>query len=327
MSKKLLVGILIIGLVASLAVGAIYAYRGSGRGRFNEQGFMGNNGEQELLGKGMGAGPEDGSNRLNLTDEQKEKIKEIMENLRENEKSIFEKIKSEREEERGVLDATPLDQNRLSSLVDENITYINEILDLREDAYVEIEKVLTAEQRQKYISSLAFLTGRFVRGKGRPEEGVERTIRDWLFLAKKLNLTDEQKEILKNLIEETRQKAVKRGIEMKVRGLSKKLDLTDEQKESLKNIIKDELQSEREIFKELMEITKSEREIISKESFVETALRSSISQVKGKLNEILSLRKDMYLDIVNLLTDEQRTKMPTSIFFLSPGFVHPGPKR
>ena len=86
-------------------------------------------------------------------------------------------------------------------------------------------------------------------------------------------------------------------------------------------MIKTEAENEREILKELKENAKNEKDIVSKDPLDEAALRNSISNVKAKLNEVLSLRKDMYINIVRLLTPEQRKKLPTSIFFLSPGVV------
>ncbi|RLD14865.1 MAG: hypothetical protein DRI28_02385 [Caldiserica bacterium] len=297
MSRKLLIGLIILGLVISLGIGGIYAY--------NEMG-------KNSLDKG-----------LNLTDEQKEEIKGIMEDLRDKVKPVLEKIKTARDEERAVLDAETLDESKLENLINKNIGYINEIMGLREDAFVEIEKVLTPEQREKYLSSLGFLTGRYIRKreKNPAEERLRNRIRDWLLLAKKLNLTEEQKETLNELIREERVKFVKYEIRKKTGFLIKKLELTDEQKDSFIEMIKTEAENERGILKELKENAKNEKEIVSKDPLDETALRNSISTVRAKLNEVLSLRKDMYLNIVHLLTPEQRKNLPTSIFFLSPGMV------
>ena len=300
MSRKLLTGLIILGLVISLGIGGIYAYNEMGK---NPQ------------GKG-----------LNLTDEQKEQkeeIKGIMEDLRDKVKPVLDEIKTVGDEERAVLDAETLDEAGLENLIDKNISYINEILDLRGDAFVEIEKVLTPEQREKYLTSFDFLTGRYMRKKEKnpAEERLINRIKDWLFLAKKLNLTDEQKEILNELIREEKAKFAKFGMKKKIESLIKKLELTDEQKDSFIGIIKTEAENEKETLKELKENAKNEKEIVSKDPLDETALRNSISTVKAKLNEVLSLRKDMYLNIVHLLTPEQRKNLPTSIFFLSPGMI------
>ena len=297
MSRKLLTGLIILGLVISLGIGGIYAY--------NEM-------DKNPQGKG-----------LNLTDEQKEEIKGIMEDLRDKVKPVLDEIKTIRDEERAVLDAETLDEAGLENLIDKNISYINEIMGLREDAFVEIEKVLTPEQREKYLTSLGFLTGRYIRKreKNPAEEKLRNRIKDWLILAKKLNLTDEQKETLNKLIREEKAKFVKFGMKKRIGSLIKKLELTEEQKDSFIEIIKTEAENEREILKELKENAKNEKEIVSKDPLDEVALRNSISNVKTKLNEVLSLRKDMYINIVHLLTPEQRKKLPTSIFFLSPGVV------
>jgi len=292
MSRKLLTGLIILGLVISLGIGGIYAY--------NEM-------DKNPQGKG-----------LNLTDEQKEEIKGIMEDLRDKVKPVLDEIKTVRDEERAVLDAETLDEAGLENLIDKNISYINEIMGLREDAFVEIEKVLTPEQREKHLTSLGFLTGRYIRNRNPYEERLRNRIRDWLFLAKKLNLTDEQKETLKELIKKEKAKF---GMKRKIGSLIKRLELTEEQKDSFIEMIKTEAENEREILKELKENAKNEKEIVSKDPLDEAALRNSISNVKTKLNEVLSLRKDMYINIVHLLTPEQRKKLPTSIFFLSPGVV------
>ncbi len=292
MSRKLLTGLIILGLVISLGIGGIYAY--------NEM-------DKNPQGKG-----------LNLTDEQKEEIKGIMEDLRDKVKPVLDEIKTVRDEERAVLDAETLDEAGLENLIDKNISYINEIMGLREDAFVEIEKVLTPEQREKYLTSLGFLTGRYIRNRNPYEERLRNRIRDWLFLAKKLNLTDEQKETLKELIKKEKAKF---GMKRKIGSLIKRLELTEEQKDSFIEMIKTEAENEREILKELKENAKNEKDIVSKDPLDEAALRNSISNVKAKLNEVLSLRKDMYISIVHLLTPEQRKKLPTSIFFLSPGVV------
>ncbi len=292
MSRKLLTGLIILGLVISLGIGGIYAY--------NEM-------DKNPQGKG-----------LNLTDEQKEEIKGIMEDLRDKVKLVLDEIKTVRDEERAVLDAETLDEAGLENLIDKNISYINEIMGLREDAFVEIEKVLTPEQREKYLTSLGFLTGRYIRNRNPYEERLRNRIRDWLFLAKKLNLTDEQKETLKELIKKEKAKF---GMKRKIGSLIKRLELTEEQKDSFIEMIKTEAENEKEILKELKENAKNEKEIVSKDPLDEVALRNSISNVKAKLNEVLSLRKDMYINIAHLLTPEQRKKLPTSIFFLSPGVV------
>ena len=292
MSRKLLTGLIILGLVISLGIGGIYAY--------NEM-------DKNPQGKG-----------LNLTDEQKEEIKGIMEDLRDKVKPVLDEIKTVRDEERAVLDAETLDEAGLENLIDKNISYINEIMGLREDAFVEIEKVLTPEQREKYLTSLGFLTGRYIRNRNPYEERLRNRIRDWLFLAKKLNLTDEQKETLKELIKKEKAKF---GMKKRIGSLIKRLELTEEQKDSFIEMIKTEAENEREILKELKENAKNEKEIVSKDPLDEVALRNSISNVKAKLNEVLSLRKDMSISIVHLLTPEQRKKLPASIFFLSPGVV------
>ncbi|MBC7194272.1 MAG: hypothetical protein H5U37_01235 [Caldisericia bacterium] len=299
MSKKILITILIISILGLLTIGGVYA------GNFIK------NRDKNL--------PPFYFKRLNLSDEQKEKIKEIFNNLKDESDKIFEEIKNLTEKEKDIISNDVLNENELNVVVESQIKNILDLLKLKENGYLKILEILNDEQRKIFPTFIEFARAKpFIFNLDFVKEKVNEfnmRIRNYLRLGKKLNLSEEQKNKLKELIQEENKNKMKFIHSAEFRFLVRKLNLSDEQVEKLRKLFEEERDKEKEIFEKIKDNNYKQREILKSESFNEEKLKNLIDEYILYESEILSLRKNLYFNYLKILNLEQRKKSPTSIFF------------
>ncbi len=299
MSKKILITILIISILGLLTIGGVYA------------GNLIKNRDKNI--------PPFYFKRLNLSDEQKEKIKEILKSLKDESEKIIEKIRNLNEREKDIISNYFLDEDELNVVVESQIKNVLDLSKLKENAYLKILKILNDEQRKIFHTFIEFSkTKPFIFNLDFVKEKVNEfnnRIRNYLRLGKKLNLTDEQKNRLKELIQEENKNKMKFIHSAEFRFLVRRLNLSNEQIEKLKKLFEEEKDKEEENFEKIKENNHKQREILKSESFNEEKLKNLIDEYILYESEILSLRKNLYFNYLKILNLEQRKKSPTSIFF------------
>lgn len=302
MNKKVLTILLVAVLIGLLSVGGVYA--GNLIKNFGSDG----NGNLLFIFK-----------KLNLTDEQKTKIEEILKDLKAKSGPIFEDIKKKNSEEKEILSKEVLDEDSLNLLVESQIKNIVNLSYLKKDAYLKIVDILDNEQRKIFPTFTLFLKSKpFILNNEKVEEFISRSndkIKDLLVIGKRLNLTDEQKEILKDMIKEENSRKVKFLNQFEFRFLVKKLDLTEEETSKLKDLFINEKQKEKEIHEKIKDNNSKQREILKSDNYNRETLSSYIDEYITLESEILNLRKNLYFDYLKILTFEQREKSPISLFF------------
>lgn len=257
--------------------------------------------------------------RLNLTDEQKEEIKKILDELKEKAKPILNNIKDLTLKEKEIISKEVLDETNLNLVVESQIKNLVDLFYLKKDAYLKIVEVLNDEQRKIFPTFILFSkTKPFILGNDKINdffEKINNRIKDLIIIGKRLNLTDEQKEILNEMIKEENSKKFKFLHQIDLRFLIKRLNLTEEQVNQVKDLFNMEKEKEKEFLSKIRDNNSKQREILKSDSFNIETLSSYIDEYIVLENEILNLRKDLYFNFLKILTPEQRQKSVTSIFF------------
>lgn len=299
MSKKILITILIILLSGLIVLSGVYANN-----------FFKNS--QEKF-------PPFNFKKLNLTDEQKEKIEKILKEFKDKSEEILKKVKENIEKEKVLLSKEVLNEKDLDFLVESQIKNLIDLSDLRKDAYLNIISILNKEQIKIFPTFVEFS---IIKTKGfMPDfikeklENFNQKIKDYIKVGRRLNLSEEQRKNLKELIKEENSKKLKLMYYFELQFLKKRLNLTDEQTEKIKNLFKDEKEKERVFLEKIKENNQKQKETLKSENFNKKSLTTLINEYILLEREVLSLRKSLYLDFVKILTSDQRKNSPTSIFF------------
>lgn len=300
MNKKLLTILIMIILIGLISISGVYAsnliknFRSDGDGNI----FF---------------------KRLKLTDEQKSKIEEILKELKDKSQTYLNNIKENIEKEKEILSKEFLDENSLNLIVESQIKNLIDLSYLKKDAYLKIVDILDNEQRKIFPTfSLFFRTKPFIFQNEKVNEIVDKfnkRVKDLYKLGKKLNLTDEQKDILKDMIKDEKNKLNKFIHNSEIIFLTKKLDLTDEQVSKLKELFKNEKDKEKEVLEKIKDNNKKQREVLNSENYDKQAISNLIDEYITFDSQILNLRKELYFEFLKILSLEQRQKSPTSIFF------------
>lgn len=299
MKKKALTVLLVVTLIGLISIGGVYA------------------------GNLIKNSVKDGSflyfKKLNLTDEQKSKIEEILKELKEKSEGVLDEIKKNSESEKEIISKEVLNQENLNLVVESQIKNIIQLSYLKKDAYLNIVDILNKEQRKIFPTFTFFLkTKPLFFNNEKISDFIEKSndrIRDLIRIGKRLNLTDEQNEILKEMIKEENVRKLKLLHQVEFRFLVKKLDLTDEQVSKIKEILLDEKEKEKEFYEKIKDNNSKQREILNSDNYDKENLSKTIDEYITLESEILNLRKNLYYDFLKILTVEQRDKSPTSIFF------------
>lgn len=299
MSKKILITILIILLSGLIVIGGVYA---------------GN-----LLKGSQKWYPPFNFKKLNLSNEQKEKIEEILKELRGKSEEILKKIKENSEKEKVLLSKEVLNEKELDFLVESQIKNLIDLSNLKKDAYLNIISILNKEQRKIFPTFIEFS---IIKSKGFMPDFIEeklknfnQRIRNYIKVGRKLNLSEEQRKNLKELIKEENSKKLKLMYTLELQFLKKRLNLTDQQIEKVKELFKNERENEKTLLEKIKENNQKQKEILKSENFNKETLTNLINEYILLEREVLSLRKSLYLEFVKILTPEQRKNSPTSIFF------------
>ncbi len=297
--KKVLIVLLLISLIGLITVGGVYA------GNFIKSSFK--------------DGPFFYLRKLNLTDEQKTKIDEILKELKNKSEKVLDEIKKNNEKEKEIISKEVLDVNGLNLIVESQIKNIVDLLYLKKDAYLKIVDVLNNEQRKIFPTFTFFLkTKPFIFKNEKISEFMEKSderVRNLIRIGRRLNLNDEQKEILKEMIKNEYKRKFEFLHKIELRFLIKKLDLTDEQILKLNELLKDEREKKKEYLEKIKDNNSKQREILNKDSYYKENLSKTIDEYLTLESGILSLRKNLYYEYLKILTPEQRKKSPTSLFF------------
>jgi len=302
MNKKVLTILVVVILIGLLSIGGVYA------GNLIKSFGSGGNGNILFIFK-----------KLNLTDEQKAKIEEILKELKDKSEPILNNIKELITKEKDILSKETLDEVNLNLVVESQIKNLVELSFLKKDAYLKIVDILNNEQKKIFPTFTLFLrTKPFIFGNKKIDQFIDKTndrIRDLIRIGKRLNLTDEQKEIMKEMIKEENDKKIKLLRQIDLRFLIKKLDLTDDQVKQLKDIFVNEKEKEKDILTKIKDNNTKQREILNSDSFNKDTLSTYIDEYITLESEILNLRKTLYFDFLKILTPEQRQQSVTSMFF------------
>ncbi len=301
MNKKVLTILVLVILIGLLSIGGVYA--GNLIKSFSSDG----NGNILFFKK------------LNLSDEQKAKIEEILKELKDKSEPILNNIKELTTKEKDVLSKETLDEVNLNLVVESQIKNLVDLSYLKKDAYLKIVDILNNEQKKIFSTFTLFLrTKPFIFGNEKIDQFIDKTnnrIRDLIRIGKRLNLTDEQKEIMKEMIKEENGKKIKLLRQIDLRFLIKKLDLTDDQVKQLKDMFVNEKEKEKDILTKIKDNNTKQREILNSDSFNKDTLSNYINEYITLESEILNLRKNLYFAFLKILTPEQRKNSVTSIFF------------
>ncbi len=107
-------------------------------------------GQHEHMGKKM----QEIYVQLKLTDDQKKQLEANKQKQREQMKSVFEQMKTQREALHQELMKTDLDMNKINSIQTQIKTLQSQMIDNRLNSILEVRKILTPEQFKKFISSM-----------------------------------------------------------------------------------------------------------------------------------------------------------------------------
>ncbi|MCX8094669.1 MAG: Spy/CpxP family protein refolding chaperone [Caldisericia bacterium] len=225
--------------------------------------------------------------KLNLTQEQKEKIAKILKDLREKSQEILYKIKETNNKEKELISKENYNENELNLIVESQIKNVIDIFNLNKDGYLEILSILKNEQRKIFLTFNEFIR-------------TEKNILKLNFIDKKID--DISKKI-----------KIVHYFELKF--LSKKLNLTDEQFKKLKELFEKQKEKEKDLFVKIRENNKKQREILKSDNLNKEALSNLINESILLEREFLTLRKNLYFEFLKILNPEQRKNSPTSIFF------------
>lgn len=301
MSKKFLITILIILLSGLIVLTGVYA------GNFLKN-------SQEKF-------PPLNFKKLNLTDEQKEKIEKILKEILDKREEILKKIKENSQKEKVLLLKEVLNEKELNFLVESQIKNLVDLSNLKKDAYLNIISILNKEQIKIFptftefpiIKSKGFMLN-FIKEK---LENFNQKIRNYIKVGRRLNLSEKPREKnLKEMIEEENSKKLKLMYYIDLQFLKRRLNLTDQQIEKVKELFKNEKEKERVILEKIKENNQKQKEALKTENFNKETLTNLIKEYILLEREVLSLRKALYLEFLKILTFEQRKNSPTSIFFL-----------
>lgn len=299
MSKKILITILIILLSGLIVLTGVYA------GNFLKN-------SQEKF-------PPFNFKKLNLTDEQKEKIEKILKELRDKSEEILKKIKENSEKEKVLLSKEVLNEKELNSLVESQIKNLIDLSNLKKDAYLNIISILNKEQRKIFPTFIEFS---IIKSKGFMPDFIEeklenfnQRIRSYIKVGRRLNLSEEQRKNLKEMIKEENSKKLKLMYYLELQFLKKRLNLTDQQIEKVKELFKNEKEKEKVILEKIKENNQKQKETLKTENFNKETLTNLINEYILLEREVLSLRKTLYLEFLKILTPDQRKNSPTSVFF------------
>lgn len=302
MNKKTLTILVLVILIGLLSIGGVYA--GSFVKNFGGQ----RDGNIFLFLK-----------KLNLTEEQKTEIEEILKGLKEESKLIFDEIKELSKKEEDIISKEVIDEPNLNLAVESQIKNLIELSNLKKDAYLKIVDILDYNQRKIFPTFTLFLRGMpFLFENEKVDDFMNKInsrIRDLIKIGKRLNLTEEQKEILREMIKEENNKKLKFLHQLEMRFLIKKLDLTEDQIDKIGHLFNDEKEKEKDIFIKIRDNNSKQREILNSEKFDRNILSNYIDEYITFESEILNLRKNLYYEFLKILTLEQRQKSPTSLFF------------
>lgn len=264
MSKKLLISISIILITGLIVLNGVYA-KNLFKGK--ERDFP------PLL------------RRLNLTEEQKLKIENILKNLKDKSEDLIKVINENCEKEKELISKEIIDEKELDYLVESQIKNLIDLTYLRKDAYLDIISILNNNQRKIFPTFLEFS-----------------------FIIKPNTL---RPDFNGNYIDKLKLKYL-----LELKFLKKRLNLNNEQFEKLKEIFKNEKEKEKFYLERIKENNRQQRETLKSENFDKEKLSNLINEYIIFEREIYSLRKNLYFEYLKILTFEQRKNSPTSIFFL-----------
>lgn len=302
MNKKTLTILVLVIMIGLLSIGGVYA--GSFVKSFRED--------------------RDGNiffwlKKLNLNEEQKTKIEEILKDLKEESKLIFEEIKELSTKEKDIISKEVIDEVNLNLVVESQIKNLIKLSYLKKDVYLKIVDILDNNQRKIFPTFTLFLRSRpFLFENEKVDDFMDKInsrIRDLIEIGKRLNLTEEQEEILREMIKEENNKKLKFLHQLEMRFLIKKLDLTEDQIDKINHLFADEKEKEKDIFIKIRDNNSKQREILNSEKFDRNILSNYIDEYITFESEILNLRKNLYYEFLKILTLEQRQKSPISLFF------------
>ncbi|MGQ9845306.1 MAG: Spy/CpxP family protein refolding chaperone [Caldisericia bacterium] len=302
MNKKTLTILVLVILIGLISIGGVYA--GSFVKRFSDD--------------------RDGNiffwlKKLNLTEEQKTKIEEILKGLKEESKLILDEIKELSTKEKDIISKEVIDEVNLNLVVESQIKNLIKLSYLKKDAYLKIVDILDNNQRKIFPTFTLFLRSRpFLFENEKVDDFMDKInsrIRDLIKIGKRLNLTEEQEEILREMIKEENNKKFKFLHQLEMRFLIKKLDLTEDQIDKINDLFANEKEKEKDIFIKIRDNNSKQREILNSEKFDRNILSNYIDEYITFESKILNLRKNLYFEFLKVLTLEQRKKSPTSLFF------------
>lgn len=257
--------------------------------------------------------------KLNLNEEQKTKIEEILKGLKEESKLILDEIKELSTKEKDIISKEVIDEVNLNIVVESQIKNLIKLSYLKKDAYLKIVDILDNNQRKIFPTFTLFLRIRpFLFENEKVDDFMDKInsrIRDLIEIGKRLNLTEEQEEILREMIKEENNKKLKFLHQLEMRFLIKKLDLTEDQIDKINYLFKNEKEKEKDIFIKIRDNNSKQREILNSEKFDKNILLNYIDEYITFESEILNLRKNLYFEFLKVLTLEQRQKSPTSLLF------------
>ena len=155
-----------IVLVASIAVAQkVKTERGDGQGQRRE--WRGKGGERGAHGGGI-------FNRLNLTDDQKAKMKQIRQSFMESNKPLLEQLRAKRQELRQASEGGTFNEALATQKLTETAALQAKLMGERFKLNQEMESVLTAEQKAQLDQLKAQFKnhrgGRHGRGERRDDE-------------------------------------------------------------------------------------------------------------------------------------------------------------
>lgn len=302
MSKKTLTILILVIFIGLLSIGGVYA------GNFIKS-F---------------SGERDGNiffflTKLNLTEEQKAKIEEILKNLKEDSKLIFDDIKELSKKEKEIISKEVDDEANLNLVVESQIKNLIKLSYLKKDAYLKIVDILDNKQRKIFPTFALFLRSKpFIFENEKVDDFMDKVnirIRNLIEIGKRLNLTEEQKEILKEMIKEENTKKLRFLHQLEMRFLIKKLNLTEDQIDKIIHLFANEKEKEKDIFIKIRNNNSKQREILNSEKFDRNLLSNYIDEYITFESEIFNLRKNLYFEFLKILTLEQRKNSPISLFF------------
>ena len=148
--KNLYAKIIMATLVAFFCTQASYAQPASGQNAYLEeegQGF-----QEGPSGRKNGGGLERIIQQLNLTDEQKEQLREKREEHKGQIQQMAEYLKSQREDLKEELEKSDADKNRINNIIMEMKETEGRLMYLRTVGILETKDILTPEQFEKLRS-------------------------------------------------------------------------------------------------------------------------------------------------------------------------------